>query len=239
MRYDRFSLKAEKSQASAARHTRRANIVGRFAAALTGLMLCADLETARAQFDDDDVFEIRSAEDEDFVPFDGLEVAGAQFPHLLETEDVTLHLAGAGARKQSRLVMYSMGFYVSDANRPADELIDADEPAVIRMEAVSSLITPVRFAKAVTRGFEKSTKGNPGQFDAEIGQFLAALKGRLKRGEVMDLIYSPGVGTTILRNGEHQTTVQGLEFKQALFRIWLGEDPIDVALKEELLSGVE
>lgn len=208
-------------------------------ATICWLMILAEYDTARGQGFIDDVFETRSAADGEFVPFDGMTVAGAEFPHVITVDSATLWLAGAGARKESRLVMYSMGYYVGDPNRTAAELIDVDEMSVIRLEAVSPLITPKRFAKAVTRGFEKATGGRPERFDAEIGQFLAALKDRLQRGEVMELIYTPGVGTKILRNGEPLTVVPGLEFKQALFRIWLGDDPIDVALKEDLLGGLD
>ena len=64
------------------------------------------------------------------------------------------------------------------------------------------------------------------------------MKGRLKRGEVLELVYVPGEGTRMIRDGVLQTTIGGLEFKQALFRIWLGDDPVDAELKEALLSGL-
>jgi len=189
--------------------------------------------------DEDDFFEIQSAVDAEPIAFDGMTVAGARFPHTVRVEDGTLHLTGAGARKEARLVMYSMGFYAQGGDREVEELIDADEPAIIRMETVSSLITPARFSKAVRLGFDKSTGGDIEQFETEITQFLSAVGERFKRGEVVELIYAPGIGTQVLRNGEPKTTVAGLPFKRALFGIWLGDDPIDAALKEDLLRRGE
>jgi hypothetical protein len=198
-------------------------------AAVAGLVILTSSGDVQAQgFIDDS---------EDPVPLEGIVVAGVHFPDSILLNHVSLQLAGAGARKKSRLVMYSMGYYVNDIVRPVHELIDADEPALIRMEAVSTLITPARFAKAVRRGFERSAKGTLEEIEAQIGPFLESVKEPLKRGEVLDLAYIPGVGTRMLRNGETQTTVAGLEFKQALFRIWLGDDPIDEQLKEDLLAG--
>ena len=241
MRNDQFPIQAAESLKPVRFSLHRSCLCRLLLASGVWFTLAADTGDARAQGFIDDYFETRSGADgvDDLPPFDGQTVAGAQFPHSVLIDNLALKLVGAGARKESRLVMYSMGFYIRDPHRAASELIEADELTLIRLETVTPLITPARFAKAVTLGFEKSTNGEQSRFEAEINQFLGALKGRLKRGEVMELIYVPGEGTQVLRNGELLTTVAGLEFKQALFRIWLGDDPIDVALKEDLLGGVQ
>ena len=54
---------------------------------------------------------------------------------------------------------------------------------------------------------------------------------------MIDIIYVPGKGVEIKRDGELIDTVKGMDFKQALFAIWLGEDPADDDLKEGMLGG--
>ena len=48
--------------------------------------------------------------------------------------------------------------------------------------------------------------------------------------------YEPGKGVSVIRNGTVKVTVEGLDFKKALFGIWLSDDPIQDSLKEEMLG---
>ena len=41
----------------------------------------------------------------------------------------------------------------------------------------------------------------------------------------------------VYKNGKEVGVVEGLDFKKALFAIWLGEDPADDDLKEAMLKG--
>lgn len=47
----------------------------------------------------------------------------------------------------------------------------------------------------------------------------------IKKGNVFDMIYVPGEGTYIYRNGALKTTIEGLAFKKALFGIWIIDKP--------------
>jgi hypothetical protein len=201
---------------------------------LLAALVAASASSANGQGFVDESFE---SESEAALAFDGVTVAGVQFPNAMRLDDVALKLLGAGARTEAKFVMYSMGVYVVDSQLSAGEIIAADTPAILRMEMVSPLVTSRKFSEAVTSGFNKSTNGNVGPLEDEIGQFLTAVKDGLDDEDVLELHYVPGEGTHFHRNGELQATVQGLEFKQALFGIWLGENPIDVALKGQLLGA--
>jgi hypothetical protein len=75
---------------------------------------------------------------------------------------------------------------------------------------------------------------------------LAALRERLalinqnyrnvKPGDSYTLTYVPGTGTTLRLNGTRLVTIPGHDFAAAYFRIWLGEDPISPALRDDLLG---
>ena len=58
-----------------------------------------------------------------------------------------------------------------------------------------------------------------------------------KGGDVILLDYLPGSGTRVTVNRDDRGTVPGGEFNRALLRIWLGENPVDVALKSAMLGG--
>jgi len=59
----------------------------------------------------------------------------------------------------------------------------------------------------------------------------------MKSGSSMSFEYEPGVGTHVSRDGEEKAVIEGLEFKQALFGIWLSDKPVSGKLKSSLLGG--
>lgn len=58
----------------------------------------------------------------------------------------------------------------------------------------------------------------------------------VRQGDVSSLTYRPGIGTTLMINGEPVVTIQGKDFGQLYFRIWLGKQPISTHLKHHLLG---
>ena len=83
--------------------------------------------------------------------------------------------------------------------------------------------------------------------EAQIAEFkpqLDALYGKIravkeaKKGMRIVLDYVPREGTTLFVDGLAQgRPMAGRAFNQALLRIWLGEDPVQLDLKEALLGG--
>ncbi len=74
---------------------------------------------------------------------------------------------------------------------------------------------------------------------AEVDAGVAAINPlwpEVKENDVLDLIYRPGVGTTMALNGRDLGTVPGAAFAKVQFSIWLGDDPIDSDLRKKLLG---
>ena len=82
----------------------------------------------------------------------------------------------------------------------------------------------------------KSPKGNVASLRSRIDQFKGFFKEKIKKGDVFSMIYEPGKGVTVLRNGTKAGTISGLDFKKGLFGIWLGDEPADKDLKKGLLG---
>jgi hypothetical protein len=90
--------------------------------------------------------------------------------------------------------------------------------------------------EAVLEGFETSTGGNTAPVQADIDRFISVFDDPIKEGDEFSLVYVPGKGVNVLKNGKYQDTIGDLAFKQALFGIWLAETPVDDDLKSELLG---
>ncbi len=68
-------------------------------------------------------------------------------------------------------------------------------------------------------------------------QRIASLYRDVGPGDVYELVYRPGRGTDLLRNGEPVGRVDGADFARAYFGIWLHPRSPHAALREGLLGG--
>ena len=91
--------------------------------------------------------------------------------------------------------------------------------------------------EAVEEGFEKSAPDNIESLRKRIDQFKKVFsQEEIKKGDIYDIVYIPKKGTIIFKNGKILPTILGLDFKKALFGIWLGNVPADKDLKKDLLG---
>ena len=51
-----------------------------------------------------------------------------------------------------------------------------------------------------------------------------------------DFIYTPNKGIELYKNTKLIEVIEGLAFKQALFGIWLSDNPVQTSLKKEMLG---
>ena len=57
------------------------------------------------------------------------------------------------------------------------------------------------------------------------------------RSRLLDIANVPGKGMEIFKNGSLKKTIDGgMDFKKAVFAIWLGEDPVQKPLKNGMLG---
>lgn len=128
---------------------------------------------------------------------------------------------------------YVAGLYLAPGT-PADTVL-ADVPKRLEIEYFHA-IGAADFAKATQFGIEQN-------LDAAA---IAALRPRIDRlnamyadvrpGDRYALTYVPGAGTELSLNGQSRGQIEGADFAAAVFGIWLGPNPIDAALKQDLLE---
>ena len=58
---------------------------------------------------------------------------------------------------------------------------------------------------------------------------------RVTKGQVLRPTYIPGKGTTVTGQGE-KALIEGKDFADALFNVWLGQHPVDGDLKKGMLG---
>ena len=59
----------------------------------------------------------------------------------------------------------------------------------------------------------------------------------VQKGDRSSLTYQADLGTTLRINGNSVITIEGADFAQLYFKIWLGELPISKSLRDTLLGG--
>ena len=164
------------------------------------------------------------------------EIAGVKIPESITAGKTKLVLNGAGARKKFFMKMYVGALYLAETNSFPDKIIEADEPMAISLHITSSLITSERMEEATREGFQNSTGGNNEPLADEIEKFIAVFKEKISENDVFELIYSPNEGVEVIKNSSSKTIIKGLEFKKALFGIWLCDKPAQKSLKQEMLG---
>lgn len=163
-------------------------------------------------------------------------VEGVKVPNTMKAGDVTLNINGAGVREKYFMDMYVCALYLKTKSGDAGKIMAADEAMALRLHIVSGLISSDKMKTAVDEGFQNSTGGNTAALMPKINQFKAVFKDEIKEGDIFDLVYEPGKGVIIYKNGKAATTISGLDFKTALFGIWLCNKPADSDLKTALLG---
>lgn len=159
-------------------------------------------------------------------------------PATLKTGNADLTLNGGGIRKKLFFKVYVGALYVQAKTKNAAEVLNADKETGFRLVITSGVINSNNFSEAIEEGFGKSMNGNTAPLRNQINQLIATFKSEpINEGDVFDLIYVPGKGTQAYKAGKLKVTIPGLDFKKALFGIWLGTNPVDTDLKTALLGG--
>lgn len=168
----------------------------------------------------------------------------AQTTHKVGTvtfdDDVTLYgqkavYNGGAIRKKYFFKLYSIGLYLPAKTNNAQKAIDEDGFCAVRLIITSSMVTREKFIETVTEGFATSSEGKASK--AEIDQLMSYFSEEFKEGDNILLAYKPDSGIEVWKNRKHLGSVKGLEFKKALFGIWLGKTPADADVKKGMLGN--
>ncbi|MDB9990099.1 chalcone isomerase family protein [Flavobacteriales bacterium] len=162
-------------------------------------------------------------------------IEDVDFNSYLEINGEKTVLNGGGIReKYGFMDLYVGALYINETSSDADKIIMADDNMGIRIVIVSGLVTRDRFIEALEEGFVNTTAGKSSPSD--VDKFKKFLSDPFVEGDEIVLNYHKGESVHLYKNNQERGTFDGLEFKQALFGIWLGGNPADDDLKEGMLG---
>jgi len=165
-----------------------------------------------------------------------IEVGDATLPKTVEFNNEKLTINGYGVREKIFIDIYACGLYLKGKSNNASKIAKADETMALKLHVVSGLMSRSKMEGAFRDGMEKSTNGNVGPYKARLDKFLGFIKGEIEVDQIYDIVYEKGKGTVFYKDGVAKGYVTGLDFKEAMFNIWLGDKPADKGLKKELLG---
>ena len=162
------------------------------------------------------------------------ELDGVTLPDTAEVGGKTIPLNGVGLRKAYVFAkVYVAGLYLETKTHDPKAATDTDERKRISMHFVRE-IDHEQMNEGMANGFAITA---PKSLTKEKAQLATFFSKPLKEGDVCNLDYVPGTGTTVSINGKVEGTIAGADFMKALFGIWLCSDPPGgVDLKNGLLG---
>lgn len=165
-----------------------------------------------------------------------VEVGDVNFNRTVDVMDRQLYLHGAGTLKYMLFIKaYAGALYLPESVPSGHALKPVAKKLVLEY---FHNIKGEDFAKATRKKIaDNVTADQVNHLQARIDD-LAALYRDVEPGDRYALTYIPDEGTTLSLNGESLGSIPGEDFAQAVFAIWLGENPIDTNFRDQLLSDL-
>jgi hypothetical protein len=162
-----------------------------------------------------------------------VELSGQIFREQIEFKGETFRLNGLGLKSQFFIKIFAAGFYIGED--VSSDQISEDVPK--ELEVVYFYPIPGKKLAVETRK-RIAQNISPDQFN-EIKKRVNQMDHYfvdLKPGDRYALIYLPGQGTYFTYNGQELGVIEGYDFAKAIFSVWIGEKPVSLILKQQLLN---
>ena len=163
------------------------------------------------------------------------DVSGVNVPETLSVEGKTRKLNGAGIRKKARFKVYVAALYAENPSKDAAALTSTDQIRSMRLHFLRD-VKGDAVAEAISEGFERNSKAQMPALKDRLAKFNAMIP-NVAEGDELVLTYVPGKGTIVSVKGAEKGVIEGKDFADALFTVWLGADPVQENLKADLLKG--
>ncbi|MDX2322283.1 MAG: chalcone isomerase family protein [Moritella sp.] len=161
------------------------------------------------------------------------EVSGVAVPDNVSVEGASLNYQGAGVRSKFFIDLYVGSLFTQTVNK---DVINSQDVSAIRLNIISGLITSEKMVSAINEGFDGATAGNIAPIAAEIAEFIGVFSEEIVKGDQFTLVSLPGKGLMTYKNNEKLSTIDNEVFRQAVLAIWLGDEPADDDLKDDMLG---
>ena len=162
---------------------------------------------------------------------------GVIIPRTLEFKGKVMELSGFGVRSKMWVDVYVQALYQSFYSDKPFEVMQSNTEMAIRIQITSAMVSSGKLTRNFNNGFERSAGANLEALRPRIEKFKSFLSEPIVENDVFNLIYNPtDASVYVYKNDELKGTVPGIDFKIALFGIWLSNNPVDEQLKKDLLG---
>lgn len=162
-------------------------------------------------------------------------VAGIAVPETATVAGQKLVLNGAGLRKKAIFKVYVGALYLPSKTTSDQAALAQTGAAKVTMKMMRD-VDGEALRNAWTEGFANNNPaGDMAKLKARIDRFNAMF-GDVKEGDLMEVDFVPGTGTTVTIAGKAKGTIEGDDFAKAALRIWLGPKPPTDDLKQGMLG---
>ncbi|WP_199154973.1 chalcone isomerase family protein [Chromobacterium sp. ASV23] len=155
----------------------------------------------------------------------------------IDHQNVPLH--GVGKRTFLFFDIYAAGFYGNAPSPEAKFVLSKMAPCMIELHLLRA-VSASELMHTLSAAFRRNASEKTLQEQANKIQLLQRMIARaqtLNRGDSVQIGFN-GKETAISLNGKPLgPPIDGYAFAEVIFAVWLGDNPIDAALKQRLLSG--
>lgn len=175
------------------------------------------------------------------VPFgtSAASLDGQTFEDNLRLGSDDLKLNGLGIRAVLFFKGYVAGLYLKDKATTMQQVIATAGAKRLQMRMLLNA-GPSDFNQALVAGIRvNATEAELAQLKSRITQLEQTISeiGRTVVGDVINIDYLPGRGTSLSVNGTPKgSPIEGADFYHALLGIFVGNHPVDPRLKQGLLG---
>src|SRR5215468_2631388 len=164
-----------------------------------------------------------------------LDVAGVKMPDTVTVEGKTLNLNGAGVRKKMLFKVYVAGLYVERASKDGSAILASPEAKSMRLHMLRD-VKGKQISDSIMDGFQKNSQDQIAKLKDRLDK-LSAMFPDVAEGDEIALSWIPDKGTLVTVRGTERGTIEGRDFADALFAVWIGPNPVQDDLKKALLGG--
>lgn len=167
------------------------------------------------------------------------DMAGVAVEPRTRVEGHELALNGAGIRSRFMIKIYVAALYVAEpSNKPADILGQSGSKrmmlTLLRDVSADTLLDGMQAGLKKNLGADELAAISP-QNEQLAAIFRAAGEG--KKGDRIALDWAPSQGTIVRINGAMRgQPISGEAFYRGLLKIWLGDQPAQESLRDDLLG---
>ena len=165
------------------------------------------------------------------------EVEGVRIKDKIQLDEHVLYHYGSGVRSKFFFDLYVGSLYVEKENLSSGDILSSLYYAAVRVNIISKLITTEKLIKAINEGFLVVTNNNTEKLETRIDAFKVILqRSEIKKGDQYTFYMLPQKGLYIFKNGQYIDKIQGDDFSEKLFAIWISNLAVDSQLAKKMLG---